>query len=129
VPLLTPTTAYQSPVAKGALFRHTCSTLLDVGTGWSLGVVRDEYFDPKLHPDAYTVRFKRGRSKRKSKGKGKSTIVHDHAVVKKDYTFSGEALVEDRVSYILVRIMLLVLSLSQLTIVGWHEEDCEGHLV
>ena len=103
--LLTPTTAYHSPVAKGALFRHTSSTLLEVGTGWSLGVVRDEYFDPQLHPDAYTVRYKRGRSKRK--GKGKSTIVHDHAVVKKDYTFSGEALVEDRLSYILVCTMLL----------------------
>jgi len=105
VSLLTPTTAYQSPVAKGALFRHTSSTLLDVGTGWSLGLVRDEYFDPQLHPDAYTVLHKRGKGKRR--GKPKTTIVHDHAVVKKDYTFSGEALVEDRLSYILVCTMLL----------------------
>jgi len=105
VSLLTPTTAYQSPVAKGALFRHTSSTLLDVGTGWSLGLVRDEYFDPQLHPDAYTVLHKRGRGKRR--GKPKTTIVHDHAVVKKDYTFNGEALVEDRLSYIFVCTMLL----------------------
>ena len=104
--MLTPTTAYQSPVAKGALLRHTSSTLLDVGTGWSLGLVIDEYFDPALHPDAYTVRtvYRRGRSKRK--GKGQSTIVHDHAVVKKDYTFLGEALVEDRLNYILVGTLL-----------------------
>jgi len=127
VSLLTPTTAYQSPVAKGALFRHTSSTLLDVGTGWSLGVVRDEYFDPQLHPDAYTVLRKRGRGKRR--GRGKTTIVHDHAVVKKDYTFSGEALVEDRLSYILVCAMFLFFPLPQLTSSGWHQKNSQGHLV
>jgi len=115
-------------VAKGALFRHTSSTLLDIGTGWSLGVVRDEYFDPQLHPDAYTVRSKRGRSKRKGKGKGKSTIVHDHAVVKKDYTFKGEALVEDRLNYILVCSMLPISQPPTDRLAGWHKENSQGHL-
>jgi len=111
-------------VARGALLRHTTTTLLPPYLGWSLALVRNEDYDRNLHPDG------RMDQKRRKAGSKRKTIKlsWNPAVVKKD-DIDGNDVVEDRLNWIVVSVLPLSSQYPRLTSLEWQNQNCQGQLV